>query len=219
MKISKKVFGMCMIAHSLLLQSMDLLETKEALVERTKSLPPSKRYTNPFAEYFIEPKGASISHYVMCPHNKDCALLRLAEGANPPQLVILNDRMQVYARQFLKNKKFIALALQSKLGMFATVYEKNNNPVYPYPAETTEILQIQEIATKKRIKKIPLPRTFELASTFNAHAGIAFNKQGTHIIVWGNDATKNKSWKSSGLGIPALNYMIIDIENKQTISC
>lgn len=193
-----------LMSNNSLFHCMDLAETKKEFIMRTQNLPFSKKYTHPLSKYFIEPRGAGVGYYVTCPYNKHFALLRPVEEKSKSQLVIVNAELDVYARQFLNYKKIIAIALASKLDIFATIHEKQG--------DTTDILKIRRIDTKETIKKFVLPKTFEIASAFNAHPGIAFNKQGTDIIVWGVDSTQRSSYKGSAYGTPALDYMIFSFE-------
>lgn len=201
----------CFLGSIVLLHGMEMTETNEAFISRSKSLPGSRKckskvFVNiddpcPFFQYFIEPRGACLGFYVTCPYNVSKALLRPSEETSrKTQLVILTGQSDVYARHFLSNKQFIAVALAARRDLFATIHK----------TPQCEILKIRRVDTKKTLKKIAIPTYFELACATNANSVIAFNKQGTDIIVWGSDARYNQPCTGTLFGVPAIDYMIFN---------
>ena len=93
--------------------------------------------------------------------------------------------------------------------MFATIHEKPE----------CEILKIWQVDTREILKKVKIPTYFQVADTFNANPAIAFNKQGTAIIVWGADARERGSYKGTAYGVPALDYMIFNFEEEAEKDC
>lgn len=202
---------LCLVSNVALLHSMQItIETKEQFINRTQKLPCSKMYTNINSYYFIEPRGAQIAYYGACPDNRSHVLLRPAEEERKAQLVILNNGSDVYARQFLGYKKYLAVALAAQRNLFATIHETPEH----------EILKIRRVDTKKTLKKFKIPTYFQVADTFSANPAIAFNKQGTDIIVWGADARKEElsyeeaSYKRKQSRVPARDYMIFNFEEE-----
>lgn len=203
MVVLRKIIIFSVACNIIQVHCMNLaLETKVEFVERAQKLSCSKRYTSLLSNYFIEPHGAAIGYYAASPDNTSHVLLRPAEEGRKAQLVVLNKTSDVYARQFLGFKKFIAVALAARCDLFATIHETPER----------EILKIRRVDTKKTLKKIALPTYFEVASAFNANSAIAFNKQGTDIIVWGADARERGSYRGMAYGVPALDYMIFNFE-------
>jgi len=207
----KKLIIFSVACNSALLHSMDLaLEAKEEFTSRTQKLPCSKMYTNIDSYYFIEPRGASMAYYAACPDNISRVLLRPAEEERKAQLVVLNKASEMYARQFLSYKKFIAVALAAQRDLFATIHETPEH----------EILKIRRVDTKKTLKTIKIPTYFQVACAMSANPVIAFNKQGTDIIVWGTDARKEDLsceealYKRKVSRVPALDYMIFNFEEE-----
>jgi hypothetical protein len=194
------------MSNAILIHGMDMMraETKAEFVTRTQKLPCSKQYTNSLSHFFIEPSRASVGYNVGCPIDKNQALLRQADTERKAQLVVLTDQLDVYARQFLGYKKFLAIALAVQLDLFATIHETDKE----------EVLKIRRVDTKKTLKKIAIPTYFEIASTFNTHSALAFNKQGTDVIVWGADVRYQESYKTTTQGSPALDYMIFNFEEE-----
>ena len=193
------------MSNIVFVHGMDMLaENKEEFIKRTQALPGSKQYTNTLSHCFIEPLGASVGYYVACPMDKNQAILRPADTGREAQLVVLTDQLDVYARQFLGYKKYLAIALAAQRNLFATIHE----------TPKCEIVKIRRIDTKKTLKKIAIPTYFEIASTFNANSALAFNKQGTDVIVWGADVRYQESYKGTAHGAPALNYMIYNFEEE-----
>lgn len=212
MNTSKKsaiVFIACSISATYCMQP-SILETNHEFADRTLALPASKQYTNPLSNYFIEPRGASLGYYITCPFNIYRGALRPASNNQPSQLLVITSEGDVRARQFLDHKNVIALALSSNPDIFARVYRKSsqNNP-----HNTTDILKIQRVDTKQTIKKIVLPKLFEIATAHCANQAIAFNKQGTAIIVWGIESLKRGSYKKKVQGTPALDWIIYNLND------
>ncbi len=212
MNMLKKFMSIFFICNSALIHCMELTaETKNEFISRTQNLPCSKKYTHALSQYFIEPRGASVGYYTMCPYGKYYAALRSAEESQrqSSQLIVFTHTGDVYARQFLNcrlYKNITAIALAAKGDMFATIYEG----AWYQPA----LLKIRKLSTKKTIKKYEISTGFQVASTFNANAAIAFNKQGTKVIVWGVDVSQRGSYLGTAHGAPALDYMIFDVEDK-----
>lgn len=196
----------CFVSNIALLHGMQITtETKEEFINRTQKLPCSKKYTHNYFYHFIEPRETGIAYYAACPNNTSHVLLRPAEDVErKAQLVVLTNQSNVYARQFLGYKKFLAIALAVQRDLFATIHETPER----------EILKIRRIDTKKTVQKIAIPTYFEIASTFNANPALAFNKQGTDIIVWGADVRYGQSYKGTTYGAPALDYLIFNIEEE-----
>jgi len=212
MSTLKQLIIFSIACNSALIHCMELTtETKNEFVSRTRSLPCSKQYTHKLSNYFIEPRGASIGYYAMCPNEQFPVALRPAEEnkRQPSQLIVLTQEGDVYARQFLNCKLYkniTAIALASKRDIFSTIYEG----AWYQPA----LLKIRELSTKKTIKKYEISTDFQVASTFNANPAIAFNKQGTKVIVWGVNVPKRGSYLGTAHGVPAIDYMIFDVEDK-----
>lgn len=209
------LFLICSISliHSMHMQLAFETETESEFIARTKKLPRSQQYTNTLFELFIEPSGAYGGFHVTCPYDRNQVLLRPAENGIKSQLVVINSEGHIYARQFLGRKKIMAIALAANRELFAAIYQKH---YLHYPAKTTDILKVKELGTKKTVNKSVLPKTFETASAYYSSPVIAFNKQGTHVIVWGVDvAQRRSSYKGNAYGTPALDYMIFSISNDQ----
>lgn len=214
MKKMKTVTILFVMSNIICVHGMDMIlaEKRAEFVNRTQKMSCSKLYTHYLSNYFIEPHGAGVGYYVMCPNDMHHALLRPAEKERKAQLVVLTATanapfgVDVYARQFLGYKRYLAVALAAQRDLFATIHE----------TPECEIVKIRKIDTKKTLKKISIPKYFEIASTFNANSALAFNKQGTEVIVWGVHVIRNggESYRGKPHGAPALDYMIYNFEEE-----
>lgn len=214
----KNIVIFAVVSHISLICSMqNALETEREFIRRTHILPACKQYgNNPLFGLFIEPSQPIVdAHYfVWSPCCKYRAVLRPAIDNKRSQLVVVTPEGYVRARQFLDTNKIIALALSSNPDVFASIYQRNNDP--RYPSDITEVVRIQRVDTKRTIKEIVLPKTFETACAANTNSVIAFNKEGSKIIVWGINAMQRGSYKGSAYGTPAHDYSIFDTQEAPT---
>jgi len=173
----------------------DDYETEEEFINRTKALK-IKYIPEEYFEHLPHSQHHSNIYSAYCPNNHLCALLQqngqfvLGIGTGdrrqePPVLAIINQKNNTLLKiiNLDKRKSFFKIAISRDGNLLGTIHKERD---YNKTAgrDFKNILTITNFAATKT-ETHDIPPFFELT---NRHPTITFNKQGTHIIIHGDDA-------------------------------
>jgi hypothetical protein len=154
-----------------------------------------------------------------CPNKKKIALLELRCSNFQPKIVIVNtvQNVPLYTNTIAQNQ-YTDLAISRCATLLATIYEQHKH----LTSDRREIMHYQIINTLE-IKNINTNKlfTYTLPDNFmlpkhKEHHLIAFNKQGTHVIIHGTDLTKSTLSTNDRENNPTEHHILIPITFNQT---
>lgn len=185
-------------------------EEEQRFIERTahkRKVLPEKCFDHIPSFTTFGPAVNTLSAY--CPHNKTIALLiKLYNSGKSTRTLMLIDRYsnQKICDMPLNQGRISTIAISCNRDMFATIHHEEDcgcgaTEVMDYKT----ILSIKNINTQKEKLHI-IPDNFSF-NTNSDYSTIAFNKQGTHIILYGNDMNKPCNNVSS----PIQHHMIFPV--------
>ena len=171
------------------------IESAEEFIERTETTTPKDIPT----KYFLSPANDLPSRDIFynntltgfCPNKNNFVLL----DSNNLKIINTNKDQEIYQETFeRKDFRYTHIALSRGAHMFATIHETRKRDRTPHYGERiryirTEHLTIKNI-TSKIVEELELPGNFKPA---HRQTSLAFNKEGTHIILRGVDYTQSQA--------------------------
>jgi hypothetical protein len=216
------------------------IEYEQEFIERTKELTPIEKIP---VRYIADLPSHDFKCEAYCPNNKLLVLLEKNEknsmrdreliiGAGAAFIIIdtgsykkdtKNYQKKFYNSPLSKNNKYSNIAISRNGDMLATLHSERYRPKNCRIERLfyKNVLTIINVATSTT-ESHDILDYFELS---HQHPTIAFNKEGTHIIIHGNDCTKHLSYNEFNENT-VNHHMIIpltvntphsDIDNKKTL--
>lgn len=207
--------------HIAIFLTFDDIETENEFIERTKALTTQNDIPNKYLTLLPipNPKQQKKLQAVRCPNNKIIALLQSfpEQEANTTLTVIDKKNNKILYTQFIGLNFCFNIAISHNGTMIATALLNalvNKNAQNNQFETFEEIVVIKNIISKKE-EAFDIPYTF---SSRLERPALAFNKQGTHIILHGTDSTQLKNNSSDHhMIIPLTINPSIDNDNKKTL--
>lgn len=184
--------------------TFDDYETDQEFVERTKALKIKKvsdKYYKHLPSLKSVPKPLGNIIAASCPNNQVTALLRLESDfyfaylhtPTPPNVTIIDKKNKKLLYHTLDKKEYSHIAITRKGDIVGTMYSEHyiaHNELDREKVYYKKVVTITNLNSKQQAS-YEIPNHFVLPFTIHCkgqHPIIAFNKQGTQVIIHGRDS-------------------------------